>query len=247
MKKIIALFIIIISVGFIYIYYHNENTVPILGYHAILPRKENKSGELTIDAEKFEKQLKMLKKFHYNTLTLDEYYCWQQNKCKKPHRAVLITFDDGYQNNYDYAFTLLKKYNMNAVVFYIGSRSGSPEFINRKDFGKIKKDYPNIELASHTFNLHEKFGKEYDEVLNDCNKMKQVMDTKYIAYPHGDWTKEYIKALKDSGYKMAFTFGPGKEHRKSTRKDDPYKIPRLNISKEMPDWKFIARLVSPIL
>ena len=44
---------------------------------------------------------------------------------------------------------------------------------------------------------------------------------------------------------MAFTFGPGKEHRKASQKDDAYKIPRLNISNDMPLWKFILRIILP--
>jgi hypothetical protein len=54
-----------------------------------------------------------------------------------------------------------------------------------------------------------------------------------------------IEALKEEKYVMAFTFGPGKEHRKATRKDDKYKIPRLNISNDMPMWKFKLRLIMP--
>lgn len=44
---------------------------------------------------------------------------------------------------------------------------------------------------------------------------------------------------------MAFTFGPGKEHRKASKKDDNYKIPRLNISAEMSMSKFKLRLLMP--
>ena len=54
-----------------------------------------------------------------------------------------------------------------------------------------------------------------------------------------------IDALKEEKYVMAFTFGPDKEHRKATRKDDKYKIPRLNISNDMPMWKFKLRINMP--
>ena len=54
-----------------------------------------------------------------------------------------------------------------------------------------------------------------------------------------------IDALKEENYVMAFTFGQGKEHRKATRKDDKYQIPRLNISNDMPMWKFKLRIVLP--
>ena len=227
----------------------NEKMVPILGYHAILPSDKNPNHpELTIDAELFEQQLKQLKKMGYKSLTLDEYYCWQRGECKKPHRAVLITFDDGYMNNYDYAFPLLKQYDMNAVVFYIGKyyEQEKTGFMSKDIINKTKEEYPNIEFASHTFDRHENLATTYEEVDEDSKKMKEVLDTKYFAYPHGDHTDDYVQALKDNGYVMAFTFGPDKEHRKSSTKDDVYKIPRLNISNGMPMWKFVLRLLLPM-
>ena len=54
-----------------------------------------------------------------------------------------------------------------------------------------------------------------------------------------------IKVLKTKKYKMAFGFGPGKEHRKASRNDNIYTIPRLNITNGMPLWKFSLRLSLP--
>ena len=95
--------ITLISVG--YIYYKNEKQVAILGYHGVLPQKINTSdSKLIVNQEDFEKQLKYLKKHGYRSMTLDEFNCWKNKKCKKAHRSVLITFDDGYMDNYLYAF-----------------------------------------------------------------------------------------------------------------------------------------------
>ena len=77
-------------------------------------------------------------------------------------------------------------------------------------------------------------------------KMKTLIDSPYFAYPHGDYSDEYIRALKDNDYKMAFTFGPKREHRKADIKDDNYTVPRLNIGKDMSNLKFILRLILPM-
>lgn len=250
--KLIKKIVVVVCISLIaiasYVYYKNEQMVPILGYHGILPSNLNSgNNELIINTETFEEQLKTLKKLNYKTLSLDEYYCWKIGKCKKPHRSVLITFDDGYMNNYDYAFPLLKKYNMKAVVFYIGSNyKNKGAFIDLETMEKSKKEYPNIEFASHTFNKHQIPAKTYAEVNDDIKQNKTIFDSDYFAYPHGYYNSEYIKALKDNGYKMAFTFGPGKEHRRSSYKDNNYTIPRLNINKNIPIWKFIIRILFPI-
>lgn len=241
--------IILLVIVTIVVYTMNENKIAILGYHGVMPKEINTSGsKLIVNQEDFEKQLKYLKKHGYKSMTLSEFNCWKNKECKKAHKSVLITFDDGYMDNYLYAFELLKKYDMNAVVFYVGKNINSNEgyYMNKETIEKAKVEYPNIEFASHSYGLHENFGKTYEEVNNDIMKMKDVLDSKYYAYPHGSFTDEYISALKDNGYLLAFTFGPGKNHRKADIKDDNYKIPRLNISKDMPMYKFTLRLVLPV-
>lgn len=246
---IITILILLVALAIIYIYVKNDNKVAILGYHGVLPEKLNNFGDnLIVNQEDFEKELKLLKKMGYETMTLDDFYCWKEGTCKKKHKSVLITFDDGYINNYQYAYGLLKKYNMNAVVFCVGNyvESNSSIHMNKEILDKIKTEFPNIEIASHSYNLHFHSEKTYDEVNNDIELMNKIIDTKYYAYPFGDYNDEYIKALKDNNYKLAFTFGPKREHRKADIKDSDYKVPRLNISKDMPRYKFILRLILPM-
>lgn len=248
-KIILLIFILLCLLGIMYIYDQNEKKVAILGYHSVLPEDINVSGDnLIVDMEKFEKHLKLLKKLDYDTMTLDEFYCWKEGKCNKRHKSVLITFDDGYQNNYDYAFKLLKKYDMNAVVFSVGkyTESNSDIHMNLDIIEKTYNEYTNIEFASHSYDLHFHSEKTYDIVNDDIKKMKMIIDSEYYAYPFGDYNKEYIRALVDNDYKMAFTFGPSKEHRKADIKDNNYTIPRLNISNDMSFIKFILRLILPM-
>ena len=253
MKKkliiILGILIVLFISMIIYILCADRNKIAVLGYHSIMPEKINTSGDnLVVDREKFDKELKILKKLGYKTMTLDEYYCWKTKKCKKHKKSVLITFDDGYTNNYEYAYDLLKKYDMNATVFCVGEyvKANDKIHMNIETLNKIKEEYPNVEIASHSYAMHYHSEKTYDEVIADANKMKNLIETQYYAYPFGDYNDEYIKALKDSNYKMAFTFGPKREHRKSDLKDDNYKVPRLNISNDMPMYKFILRLILPM-
>lgn len=251
-KIIITFFCLLIFAAIcfsFYIYIQNDDKVAILGYHGILPRELNTSGDTLItDSEKFEQQLKTLKNLGYHTMTLDEFYCWKQGTCKKKHKSVLITFDDGYQNNYDYAFELLKKYDMNAVVFCVGThiKSENPIFMNLDTINKSYKEYPNIEFASHSYDLHHRNDRSYEAVIQDAEKMQSLINSSYYAYPFGEHSTEYIEALKKKNYKLAFTFGPDKEHRKASLNDDDYKIPRLNVSNDMSLMKFILRISLPL-
>ena len=248
---IVVSIIIVLVISLMFIY--KDQTVAVLGYHTFIKNKdrtkENKYDNMILDIEKFEEQLIYLKKHNYKTLTLEEFYCFHQGKCKIPRKSILITMDDGYQSNYNLAFKLLKKYNMNAVVFYLGKNAtGENEnFMNLKTLKKISKEYPNIEIASHSYDLHYKgaINQEKKYIIKDINNMKKIVSSKYYAYPYGEYNQQMIESLKDNNYKMAFTFGPGKEHRKASRKDNVYQIPRLNISNDMPLWKFTLRINLP--
>ena len=256
MKKLIKISLIILVVIItlllmigIYLYIANNNKIAVLGYHGVVPHELNVFNDnLIVDQELFEKQLKTLKKLGYHTMTLNEFYCWKRGECKKKKKSVLITFDDGYQNNYDYAFELLKKYKMNAVVFCVGAHieANNDVFMNIDIIKESKEKYPNIEFASHSYNLHHKDDRNYEVVSKDIALMRKIIDSEYYAYPYGEHNSMYIKALKDNNYKLAFTFGPGKDHRKADIKDDNYKIPRLNISNDMSLFKFVLRLILPI-
>lgn len=251
LASIITSIIILIIISLLFIY--KNQTIAVLGYHTFIKKEarteENMYDNMTLDIEKFEEQLKYLKNHKYKTLTLDEFYCFHQKTCKIPRKSVLITMDDGYQSNYDLAFKLLKKYNMNAVVFYLGkNETGENEnFMNLDTIKKIKKEFPNIEIASHSYDMHYKGAIVQDkkDILKDIRKMKKIIPSEYYAYPYGEHNPQMIESIEETGYKMAFTFGPGKEHRKASQKDDAYKIPRLNISNDMPLWKFILRIILP--
>ncbi len=53
---------------------------------------------------------------------------------------------------------------------------------------EAKRKYPNIEFASHTYDLHHEndYLLSYEEINNDFKKMNNVIDTKYFAYPYGN-------------------------------------------------------------
>lgn len=247
MKYIKVLVIVGLLISFSLLFVYKDQKVAVLGYHSFSKNKEEDMFIMPIN--EFEEQLKYLKRHHYKTLSLDEFYDFYKGKKEIPRKSVLITMDDGYQSNYDLAFPLLKKYRMKATVFYIGSNETgeNKDYMNKETLDLIKKNYPNIEIASHSYELHydKSIEKGIDYLTADFDKMGNVVNTKYFAYPYGHYNEDVIKVLKTKKYKMAFGFGPGRKHRKASRSDNIYTIPRLNITNGMPLWKFSLRLVLP--
>ena len=106
--------IYILAAVILAVVFFNGKGVPVFLYHQVNPVSN-------ITPELFEEHLKILAEKKMNTVTLSEY-----GKGNLPKNAVLITFDDGYYDNYKIVFPLLKKYNMKATIFlntlYIGDK-----------------------------------------------------------------------------------------------------------------------------
>ena len=246
MKKllwILFLVLFVIGIGFILPFAFPQK-IPVLTYHSL---KDGESESMNLNIEEFEKQMNFLAMFHYHTLTMGEVDCFLDGTCDIPKKSVLITFDDGWKNNLTMAFPILKKYNLNATLFYIGNNydGHNPNFLDSNDLKIIEEEYPNIEVASHTYDLHieDAYTLSKEELKSDMEKMKKVVSSPYIAYPYGHHSKNYHDALEEEGYRLAFTFGPDKEHRKLSKSDNKYELPRLNMSDGMPFWKFVLRLI----
>jgi len=91
----------------------------VLAYHRICNRENNfllDGKVISAVPEDFEKHLKFIKK-HFSVIALKELYMYCIHSCQLPRNPVIITFDDGYRDNYHNAFPLLLKYNLKATFF----------------------------------------------------------------------------------------------------------------------------------
>ena len=235
--------------------------IAVLCYHNIgtAEEKENFPDEKdwVITVENFREHLDYLKENNYKTLTMDEFYSWKCGEIDLPYKSVLITFDDGFLSNYEYAFPLLKEYNMNATVFVVGrfienskesNWNGNIKTYMSKDILlKLETEFPNIEVYSHSYNLHYQGAINQEEtiLLDDIKNFENFYKkTDVFCYPFGQYNTTIEKALENSGYKMAFKYGPDKkDYKKASRKDNNFEIPRLNMSHGMSKFKFGLRLL----
>ena len=122
-------------------------------------------------------------------------------------------------------------------------------YIKKENLGKIKEEYPNIEICSHSYMLHKQGAVKQDKTIlkQDIEKFNNnIQKTTVYAYPFGQYNKNMIEALQEANYELAFIYGPtSKEYRKASREDSNYEIPRLNVSHGMEIKKFALRLLMP--
>lgn len=92
----------------------NAPNVPVLMYHHVTPV----GGMIAVTPQVFERQIASLARAGYTSLNTAQFAQYLAGG-QVPEKSVLITFDDGYLNNWVYAHPVLRRYGMNAVLFLI--------------------------------------------------------------------------------------------------------------------------------
>src|SRR3990170_5784941 len=95
--------------------------IPVFMYHHVNP---NKDDMVTVVPDIFEAQMKFLAETGCRTLSADELVKSISGNMETAKKAVAITFDDGYLDNYQYAFPILKRYNIKAIIFFFQAEDG---------------------------------------------------------------------------------------------------------------------------
>jgi hypothetical protein len=105
---------------------HSIPEIPVIYFHSVAPKKNPTwvRNFLTLDLRYFEDFLKNIRKNGWETIFLNEYYLIKKSGKKPKGKICCITFDDGFIDNYIYAYPLLKKYGLRGTIFV------NPEFID---------------------------------------------------------------------------------------------------------------------
>ena len=185
--------------------------VPILMYH----RFGYEDGNLFVTPENFSRQIAYIKDKGYNVISLDELVDGIKNNRKFKHRTVVITIDDGYRDNFTYAYPILRKYNFPVTIFIIANFiDNKKDFMNWDEINTASKD--NISFGGHTKNhAYLPSIKERAVLLDEVEGCKKFIRGKigssvdYFCYPIGGFTEEVKRFVKKAGYKGACTTNRG--------------------------------------
>lgn len=145
----------------------NANEFTILSYHEISDKSETLDATYAVTPSNFEKQMHWLMDNGYHFIGIDDILKYRQSAKPLPSKAVLITFDDGYQSVYANAYPLIKKYNIPIVIALVGHWLEAKDevdfnghIIARNKFlgqDEIKEMISSglVEIASHSYLFHE--------------------------------------------------------------------------------------------
>ncbi len=229
-----------------------EITLPVLMYHGI--RKDHSAqNKYVISPEEFEADLKYLKENDYETIVVADLLDYFDKGKQLPEKPIILTFDDGFLNNYTYAYPLLKKYNAKMILSPIGkyideyTESGdqNPAYA-QADWNTLSEMAESglVELQNHTYDMHASSGRigasqksgESDEEyrlalkadltkLNNRMKEKLGITPTAFVYPYGAISKTSPEIIKELGFKASFDCS--NKINIISSKDDLYGLHRL--------------------
>lgn len=140
-----------------------EVRLPVLMYHGV-HRNPKKAGDYVITPQALEEDLLFLQRQGCTAVVMSDIIAYVREGTPLPEKPVMLTFDDGYYNNYLNAYPLLQKYNMKAVLSIIVGEtdkySGLDE--NKENYSHVTWDMIAemtasglVEIQNHTYDLHK--------------------------------------------------------------------------------------------
>ncbi len=220
----------------------SRRRIPVVMYHRIVeqPATESRHGTW-VTAERLAAQLDALARRGCTTITFRDYAAHLAGEKPLPPKPVILTFDDGYADNYTLALPLLRQRGMKAVVFVIGdarvttnawdAAEGEPvlPLLDRRQIREMAQ--AGIEFGSHTRSHARLAGLAADRLRVEVAGSKRAIEERAgspvlaLCYPYGSVDAAAREAVAEAGY----AFGVASDSGPLRIGDDLYEIRRAQI------------------
>lgn len=144
-----------------------KEKLTVLSYHEIANKDDALVRDYAVSPTNFVRQIDWLRNNGYHFVSINDVLADHEGKKPLPDKAVLITFDDGYQSVYVHAFPVLKMFHIPAVMAIVGNWEEEKENVNfdgkiipRTKFlswNELREMSMSglVEIGSHSFDLHQ--------------------------------------------------------------------------------------------
>jgi peptidoglycan/xylan/chitin deacetylase (PgdA/CDA1 family) len=227
--------------------------LPVLMYHKVGdPPAGSRLKKLWVSVQKFRAQMGYLQRNGYKPVTLSQVAAWVDQGLAVPKESVVITFDDGYRNNYENAFPVLKEFKFKAVIFLVVNAMEKDNFwhdpasetripmLSWKQVEELRDS--GIEIGSHTLNHPRLSRLSPDAAREELEKSRDLLAQRLgqapvsFANPYGDASDDPMvqKLIHEAGYRWACSVHQGKANPAM----EPYCLHRLFIRGDDNAWDF---------
>ena len=183
--------------------------VPILVYHHVSqsdPEGSPALRRLTVTADIFAQQMQYLQDNGYHVITFSDVADYFDHGKELPTLPVIISFDDGWETQFEYALPSLEKYHYTATFFVVTDYIGRPGFISWPQLHTLLTE--GMTIGSHT-RSHPRLTKIRDpeKLWDQIYNSKAILETQLeapveeFAYPYGLYNAKAAAAVKQAGYR----------------------------------------------
>ena len=211
--------------------------LPIIMYHSLIENSSDQN-KFIIRPKTLEKDLKYLKENSYTPIFMSDLVAYVDHGTPLPENPIVLTFDDGYYNNYLYAYPLLREYDMKAVISVVGKLTDKFSLLNEDHalYSYLTWDQINemqssgyVEIRNHSYNMHvyesgrrgvlQKTYESLDDYTmnleNDIGLLQGIITEKTgktptaFTYPFGFISNNSEEILKDMGFRATLSCAEG--------------------------------------
>ncbi|MEQ8175072.1 MAG: polysaccharide deacetylase family protein [Syntrophomonadaceae bacterium] len=228
------------------VYTDNPVPVPILMYHKVNPYSASSLYRLW--PEDFEWQMQYLKDNGYHTVSINDVLDQFEKHKKLPDKPVVITLDDGYRDNYLYAFPILKKYGFTATFYittdYVAEPGSEGTFMTWDEIKELDK--AGMTIGCHTLNHCWLTRVSWEEAWRQVGDSKTILEdylgkkVDTFAYPYGARNKWVTEVIYDWGFRSAVTVNPRPVS--AANAESPLELNRMGIYSNLSSDGFIYKI-----
>jgi peptidoglycan/xylan/chitin deacetylase (PgdA/CDA1 family) len=216
-----------------------DHDVAILMYHEVLPDDGLAAVDGLIQSgyvlpqSVFREQLEMMAERGYQTPSLSDFVGWMTGRNSLPPKSVVITFDDGFAGNFEYALPMLEKLGFRAVFFVATNRIGDPAMMTWSQLAMAASR--GIEVQSHTASHPLLSQLTPEQTMAEFVESREAIERhlgqrpKALSLPNGDTNPWYREIARETGYVAVF----GSQFGRNTRSQDLYSLRRIAVRRGM--------------
>ena len=202
---------------------------PILEYHMVTEEPRPGAERYVVLPEDFAAQLDYLTAEGYTTITPQEYARARKGKQQLPEKPVILSFDDGYEDNHRVILPMLEERGMKAVFYVVTNDIGLPGYMTWDDLFDLERH--GMEIGSHTANHIPLTTLPTEKQREELHLSKLMLEWKGMktiysfSYPNGAYDDSIVAMLAEEDYLTAVTGEAGLNNTET----NPYLLHRVNI------------------
>lgn len=194
----------------------SANHIPVLLYHDVQYSYTPDRAVITITPERFEEHVAALLSNGYTPVSFEDVCNASKGKFTMPEKPVIISFDDGYDTNYKYAFPIIKKYGVKTTIFVVADTVGkvleSSVHFNWEQAKEMQKS-GLVSIQSHTLNHYDLTELDRFQLERELRLSKYLVEKNLgtacdmVAFPYGNYNQTVSDAAKRAGYRVMAQVG----------------------------------------